>query len=51
MFQEACARGNEGTELTPLDVSRSTARAYVRKIKEYEVLVAQEEFAFAEDDL
>lgn len=34
-----------------LDVSRSTARAYVRKIKEYAVLVAQEEFAITEDDL
>lgn len=34
-----------------LGVSRSTARAYVRKIKEYAVLVAQEEFAITEDDL
>jgi hypothetical protein len=34
-----------------LDVSRSTARAYVRKIKEYAVLVAQEEFAITEDDV
>ncbi|GAA4033705.1 hypothetical protein GCM10023063_16880 [Arthrobacter methylotrophus] len=34
-----------------LDVSRSTARAYVRKIKEYAVLVAQQEFAITEDDL
>ncbi|MET4144000.1 HTH domain-containing protein [Arthrobacter sp. UYCo732] len=34
-----------------LDVSRSTARAYVRKIKEYAVQVAQDEFAISEDDL
>lgn len=34
-----------------LDVSKSTARAYVRKIKEYAVLVAQEEFSITEDDL
>ena len=34
-----------------LDVSASTARSYVRKIKEYAVLVAREEFAITEDDM
>lgn len=34
-----------------LDVSRSTARAYVRKIKEYAVTVAQEEFDISEADV
>lgn len=34
-----------------LDVSRSTARAYVRKIKEYAIQVAQDEFSITEDDI
>lgn len=34
-----------------LDVSASTARSYVRKIKAYAVLVAKEEFAITEEDL
>lgn len=34
-----------------LEVSRSTARAYVRKIKEYAVVVLQEEFAVTEQDV
>lgn len=34
-----------------LEVSRSTARAYVRKIKEYAVVVLQEEFAVTEKDV
>lgn len=34
-----------------LDVSASTARAYVRKIKEYAIQVAQEEFSITEDDV
>lgn len=34
-----------------LDVSKSTARAYIRKIKEYAVVVAQEEFNITEDDV
>ena len=34
-----------------LDVSPSTARGYVRKIKEHAVLIAQEEFAITESDI
>lgn len=34
-----------------LSVSQSTARAYVRKIKDYAITVAREEFAISKDDL